>query len=274
MGKLKHTLTNDVLFKLLFVRNPELLPNLVATLLGIEPESIEELEITNSEMLPEVKGGKLCRLDINMRVDGRIVNLEVQVKDEGNYPERSLHNWARLYSGALNAGQKYQELPRTIVVSIVEFSLFDCAEFHSEFRPLEVTRGTLLTDKMCLHYFELNKLPKTDDADDMLGLWLSLFKAKTETELKIIENKGIPIMTQAVEAYRRISVTNEFAELERAREKAALREMTIIGKARREGERKADEKWQGVVAEKDNAIAQKDTYIVKLEAMLGIRDKL
>jgi len=88
--KLKHTFKTDILFKLLFVKYPELLKQLVARLLGIQLESIGEFLITNPEMPPESMGDKFCRLDINMTVDGQRVDLEVQVDDEGNYPERAL----------------------------------------------------------------------------------------------------------------------------------------------------------------------------------------
>jgi hypothetical protein len=83
-------------------------------------------------------------------------------------------------------------------------------EFYSEFQALEVKRHTLLTDKMRLCYFELSKLPKVAGADDELRLWLSLFKAKTEEDLRRIEILGVPIMGQAIEAYRHTKATKEF----------------------------------------------------------------
>ena len=63
-----------------------------------------------------------------MTVDGKRVDLEIQVKNEGDYPERSLYNWAREYSAALPEGEDYSKLPRTIVISIVHFKLFKCRE--------------------------------------------------------------------------------------------------------------------------------------------------
>ena len=140
---------------MLFVKYPELLKGIVAELLGIPFESIEKFEITNPEMPPESLGDKFCRLDINMEVDGQRVDLEIQVNDEGDFPERALYHWAREYSTALPAGQGYSVLPRTIIISIISFPLFDCTEFHSEFQPLEVTRHTLLSDKMSLHFFAI-----------------------------------------------------------------------------------------------------------------------
>ena len=247
MTKLEYTLKNDTLFKMLFVKNPELLKHLVSNLLGIQLGSIEEFVITNPEMPPEVLGEKFCRLDINMLVDGQLVDLEIQVENEKDYPERSLYNWAREYSSSLKSGKEYRELPRTIVVNILAFKLFDDSEeFHSEFRALEVKRHTQLTDKMSLHYFELPKLPKEICADDEQRLWLLLFKAETEEELKKIEALGVSVMGQAIKEYRRVSATDEFRELERLRARAHHNEVSALGHARREGrqEGRQEEKIQ------------------------------
>ena len=187
MAKLKYTLRNDILFKMLFVKYPDLLKRLIAELLRIGYDSIKQFEITNTEMPPEVIGSKFCKLDINMTVNDQRVNLEIQVDNEGDFPERSLFHWAREYSTALPEGEDYSVLPRTIIIGIVYFKMFKCREFHSEFQALEVTRHTQLTDKLNIHLFELPKLPKAVSADKGLELWLSLFKAKTEEELEKIE---------------------------------------------------------------------------------------
>jgi hypothetical protein len=70
-------------------------------------------------MPPEAIGGKFCRLDVNMTVDGRRMDLEIQVQDEHDFPERSLFHWAREYSAALGGsiggadyGTGHQGLPR------------------------------------------------------------------------------------------------------------------------------------------------------------------
>jgi predicted transposase/invertase (TIGR01784 family) len=173
LAKLEYTFKTDTLFKLLFVKHPGLLKHLVSELLGIRLESIGQFAVTNTEMPPEILGDKFCRLDINMKVDGQLVNLEIQVRNEGAYPERVLFNWARSYSSSLCKGQDYSLLPRTIVISIVDFDMFDSPAFHSEFRALETTRHTPLSDRMSLHFFELRKLPGVLAKDNMLVLWLS-----------------------------------------------------------------------------------------------------
>jgi predicted transposase/invertase (TIGR01784 family) len=54
-----------------------------------------------------------------MTVDGRVTDLEIQVQDEHDYPERSLYYWAREYSTALGEGKEYIELPQVVIINIV-----------------------------------------------------------------------------------------------------------------------------------------------------------
>jgi predicted transposase/invertase (TIGR01784 family) len=231
MTELKHKLTDDVLFKLFFIKyETTFLKRLVAALLGIRMEVIgEDFRVTNSAMPPDMLGEKFCHLDINMTLNGQRVDLEVQVRNRGDYPERSLYYWAREYSSALPTGsENYLALPRTIVVSILGFSLFDCAEYHSEFELLEVKRHERLTDRLALHYFELPKLPEVADPGDELKLWLALFKANTEEELQNLVSVGGKIMVQAVEAFRHVSASDELKELERMRDRARRNEASEL----------------------------------------------
>jgi predicted transposase/invertase (TIGR01784 family) len=237
MAKLEYTFKTDTLFKMIFVKHPDLLKKLVAELLAIDVNSIGELLIKNPEIPPEILGGKFCRLDILMDVGGRQVDLEIQVDDEGDYPDRSLYYWAREFSSSLGKGRSYSELPQTIIISILGFSLFkDSDDFHSEFRVLEVKRHTQLTDKMRLHYFELKKLPEVANDEDKLKLWLALFKANTEEEMEKLVSIGGEVMAQAVKAYRSISATEEFRMIERMRQDMRNNETAALNRARYEGE--------------------------------------
>ena len=238
---------------MLFVKDPDLLEKLISALLGIPLESIEQFIIRNEEIAPENLGDKFCRLDINMMVNGQLVDLEVQVANEGDYPERVMLYWAKEFSSALHAGQSYTMLPRTIIISIIDFDLFDCAEFHSFFQPLETTRHTLLSDKMGFHFFELGKLPDAVNEKDTLLLWLALFKAETEEDLEKIKEMGVPTMNQAINAYYTITASPEFREVERLREKARHDEAQALYHARQEGK---EEGRQEGIAEGKIEIAQ------------------
>ena len=263
MAELKCTFKTDILFRTLFVQYEYLLKQLVAKLLNIHFESIGEFEIINPNIPPDAIGDKDCRLDINMTIDNQRVDLEIQCEDEKNYPERSLYYWAREYSTALGEGKNHLDLPRTIIISILGFKLFNRTNFHSEFQPLEVTDHTLLTNKMTLHYYELPKLPEATDPNDELNLWLSLFKAETEEELAKLNAMGVPVIQEAINAYHKVTATDEFKELERQRHYAALSRATALSNAEQEGYRKAEEKWQKVIADKDALIAKLQTQLKK-----------
>jgi predicted transposase/invertase (TIGR01784 family) len=270
MSKLKYTFKTDTLFKMLFVKYPELLKKLVAALLSISYESIEQFDITNPNITPEELGKKFCRLDINMTVNGQIVDLEIQVSDEGNYPERSLFYWAREFSTGIKEGDDYSLLPRTIVISILGFNQFpNPNKFHSEYQCLEVTTHEALSDKMVMHFYELMKLPPLDKSDSGRDLWLKLFKAETEEELAKIEEMGEPIMSEAIVAYRHIAASPEFREAERMRSKSRHDEAQAIKNAERRGADSERVVWQSVVADKDAEIADKDVEIARLRAQLG-----
>ena len=149
-------------------------------------------------------------------------------------------------------------------------------EFYSEYQTLEVSRHTLLTDRFCLKFNELPKLPEIENADDELKLWLTLFNSKTEEDLEKIEAMGVSIMEQAISAYRTVTATEEFRQIERMRADARNIEASALGNARRRAIRETDEKWQGVVtelrdtvADKDAALADKDAEIERLRAKLA-----
>jgi len=269
MKKLQYRLTNDILFKMLFVKYPDLLKRLVAELLSIEYTDIEQFDIRNPEMPPEAMGDKFCRLDINMMVNNQRVDLEIQVEDEGNYPERSLFIWAREFSTAISTGQDYALLPRTIIISILCFRQFtDPDKFHSEFQVLEVTNHEPLTDKCVLHFFELPKLSEQVSTTCRKELWLKLFKAETEEDLVKIEALEVPIMSEAVKAYRHVSASAEFRERERLWSKARHDEAQAL----RNVARLRDEHWQGVVAEKDATLAEKDATLAEKDVTIANKD--
>ena len=263
MTLLKYKMTHDLLFKMLFVKYPDLLRKLVAVLLDINLDEITEFVITNPEIPPESLGDKYCRLDINMIVNGQRVDLEVQVESEGNYPERSLFIWAKEFSTGISMGQNYRELPRTIIISILGFNQFPNAEkYHHEFQCLEVTTHAPLTDKMTLHFYELKKLPPIGEKDNHKDLWLKLFKAETEEDLKEIERLEVPDMNEALQAYRHVAASGEFKERERLWAKARHDEAQALSNARQQ-ER---EHWQGVMA---SLVAEKDAENEQLRLQLA-----
>ena len=234
MATLQYKFTSDILFKMLFTRNEELLRSLVAAALGIAPADIKTLNVKNPEILPEEPGSKFCRLDLNMVVNDELVDLEIQVADEGNFKERALYYWSKIFAASLDEGKDYLLVPRTVLISILDFDLFSCEGMLSEFAILEKTRYELLTDKFELDFYELRKLPDIIDKSDMMQVWLKLIGARTEEDVLAVERLEVREMAQAVSAYRQITGSQEYQELERMRDKARHDEAQALGNARRQ----------------------------------------
>ena len=247
MTPLAYTFRTDTLFKMLFTKHQDLLRAFVSALLGIDVKDIGDFSVMNPEIPPDVLGFKYCRLDIHMDVNMRQVDVEVQVADEGNFRERVLYYGARLCTGALKAGEDYAELRPTILISLLGFNLFECTGYRSCFGVFEADRRECLSDKLVWHFYELRKVPEALDKDDALCLWLALFKANTEEDLAQIEALGVPVMNQAISAFRALAKSDEFRRAEEMREMARKEEAWRLGHAMRQGkeEGKAEGRAEG-----------------------------
>ena len=152
----------DIIFKRIFgnENNKNIIAAFISDLLEIPREDIKAIYLSNVELAPEYIDQKFSRLDIKMDVDGRIVNIEMQVNREPDFKDRTLFYWSKLYSDELKVGDDYGELKQTICINIINFNLFDCDDYHSNFKILENDRKELLTDKFSIHFFELKKVGK------------------------------------------------------------------------------------------------------------------
>ena len=99
-----------------FHDNKDMLHSFVADMLDVPQESISDIIITNPELPPETLAGKFSRLDLSLKVDNRLVNVEIQVKNDTDYRDRTLFYWAKLYSSELKSGEDYSELKQTITI--------------------------------------------------------------------------------------------------------------------------------------------------------------
>ncbi len=81
------------------------------------------------------------------------------------------------------------------------------------------------------------------------------------------QNKSV--ITQAIDAYWEVVRSAEFKELMRQRERARHNEASALYNAEMRGENRANEKWQSVVVEKDEALAEKDRLIAELLAKMS-----
>ena len=227
----------DIIFKRVFgnANNEEIIAAFISDMLDIPRNRITKIEIKNVELPPEELDQKFSRLDLNLFVDGRKINIEMQVNKEAAYKERTLFYWAKLYSDDLDSGEDYSKLSQTICVNIINFNLFDCDNYHSHFMLKEKERDEIMSDKLAIHFFELKKVGKFKRNKRMED-WLTLIDAETEGDLMAIQQStSIPEIQKTIVILREMSADEKIREEARRREKRLHDEATALNHARKEG---------------------------------------
>ncbi len=204
-GKVSYRLTNDYLFHAVLQKNNRVLRALLCSLLRLKQEDILSVLITNPIEFGESVESKNFLLDIRILMnDNTLVNLEMQVANEGNWPERSLSYLCRSFDN-LNAGMHYAELKPAIHISILDFILFpDIPEFYSSYFLMNKENHTVYSDKLCLSVLNLPQIHLATEIDKAyhLDYWAALFRATTWEEIKMIASENDMIQEAAETMYR------------------------------------------------------------------------
>lgn len=237
---------------------------IISVSLEIPPENIKEITISNPELAPETVESKFSRLDLSLNVDDKLVNVEIQVKTDAAYRDRTLFYWAKLYTSELKSGAEYSTLKQTITINIINFNMFEGNDYHTEVAAMIKGRNEVFSDKFSMHFFELKKIgknPKTSREQ-----WLQFINADSEEDFEMVEATSMPIIQKAVKVIYDMSEDTRIRELARMREKAlhdeasALKDATDKGFARgkKEGieEGRAEGRAEGRTQER-NAIVEK-----------------
>ena len=217
---------------------------------------IESLKILgNSSYVKDVMEGKTCILDIlAVLCDGTRVNVEVQLSNEYNMDRRSLFYWSKVYTGSLEEGKDYSELPNVIAINIVDFNIKPVGKLHSSFKLRENDDPSIvLTDALEIHFLNMvqwRKQKGKDPKNDPLHRWLTWFDKQSPSELveEIIDMDG-PI----AEAYRKLEEACRDQDAYRsywAQRKYDHDKISAINGARREGLQKGNEQGRLEVARK------------------------
>ena len=225
----------DVVFKKLFIENKDLLREFLADILEIPIDDIEEIIITNSEMTPENIENKFSRLDLNLKLKARLVNIEIQIRFDSDYRDRTLFYWAKLYTSELKSGEPYVNLKQAIAINILGFNMFEGQDYHTE--VVAAIKGTneIFSDKFSIHFFELKKVGKNINPSNRRELWMQFINADSEEEFEMLAETKIPTMEKAVKVILDMSEDTKIREMARQREKMLHDEASLIQGARNEG---------------------------------------
>ena len=173
--------------------------------------------------------GKEFILDINVMLnDETLINLEMQVANEYNWPERSLAYLCRAYDN-LYKGQKYEEALPVIHIGFLDFTLHpEEPEFYATYQMLNVKNHLLYSSKFTLSVVNLNQIEVATEEDKKhkIDYWAAIFKAGTWEEIKMLAKENEYLQEAAESLY--VANADEIVRQQCiAREDAERRERTL-----------------------------------------------
>ena len=224
-GNVPFSLTNDYLFRALMqedeVARIDLIQSVVRFPKGV---TITDTKVLNPIKLGESIKSKEYRLDILVSLNNQYnVNMEMQVANQADWPERSLIYLCRSFD-KLNKGQMYGQAKTAIHIGLLNYDLFpEKPEFHSSWAVMNTRTNKVYSDKFQLYMVCLNqtKLATEEDRACHLDKWARLFRSKTWEEVKMIAN-GNPALTQAAATIHRMSEDEQIQYECLQRERALL----------------------------------------------------
>jgi predicted transposase/invertase (TIGR01784 family) len=214
--------TNDLVFKMLLLRNPFLLRSMIEAVLGLK-QPIQDLVVQNPEIPKDFPGDKGIVLDIRVRLhDGRQIDLEMQSTVPPGTRVRFLYYWAKVFTDSMVMGQDYTILRPCISILWFKESLLKGSRFHSIFHLSEDESRDLFTEEIEFHVLELPKLHlATADRQAKLERWARFLRAQSGEELEELARED-STMTTAKNTLEELSSDPVAQRLARERETAVL----------------------------------------------------
>jgi len=198
-------LTNDYLFRALLQCNNLVLKYLISALLHIPLSDILSVEILNPILLGQTYDEKDFYLDIRVCLNNKtIINLEMQVINEHNWPERSLSYLCRSFDN-LCKGKDYINVSPAIQIGLLDFTLFpEYPEFYATYKMLNIKNHHIYSDKFQLSVLDLTHIDLATEEDKQFGLhhWANFFKTTTWEEIIMLAEQNEYILSAADTIYQ------------------------------------------------------------------------
>lgn len=203
-------------------------------------QSFTSVEILNPIINKQSIYDKGSILDIKAKVPGYgYINIEMQLTNHNNMHKRSLYYASKLIGNQLFVSDEYTKVERVVANNLLDFPFFSSTPYHSCFRLMEERRHEPFPDLLQLHFTEMPKFIRQDQAgkipvNDRKAKWIRFFTNEDDTRWFEMAKQD-PVVEKMVESLRVASLDPEARELYESRVKALKDLNSIRGEARREG---------------------------------------
>ncbi|MBP5706763.1 MAG: Rpn family recombination-promoting nuclease/putative transposase [Spirochaetales bacterium] len=176
-------LTDDIVFKMFFAGDtPESKKCLCSFLSAVIGTQVTQVEVVNSEILPDMIKDKSSRLDIHCVLEnGDKADIELQCSNQNDSQRnRALFYGSKLVSDSLTQGEPYNKMKKSYQIMVTNYKEFDDDDFFTKFGMYSVEKKITLSDRETIYFIELPKLRKFLKCDfeniTPLQFWAILIK--------------------------------------------------------------------------------------------------
>jgi predicted transposase/invertase (TIGR01784 family) len=154
----------------------------------LRDDECANLMVANPNLIPAVKEGKTCILDLKLRTStGQSIHVEIQRAYAKYMGDRMAVYGGRAFGEQLQAGEEYKKVKRLISALIVDFPMLKKREdYHTRFMLRSDDGRIVLTEALEFHILELCKIPVSEDGQ-RLWPWLKFFTSKTKEEFMMLQ---------------------------------------------------------------------------------------
>lgn len=232
---------NDVVFQRLFNKdNPKITKAFVEAMLD---EKIHSMTINeDKELLSDTLDKKTGILDLQIDVNNtEKVDVEVQLAERSNLPERLLFYFSKLYLRGIGKGEDYRFAKRVVLIAIIDYNLkieMENKNMETIWKIIEENNPkTILTNKFEIHILELEKVKEEyrKNKENKKAQWLLFLENPDMKEVQEIMEKNEEIK-EAVIKVRKMSEDEKLQRLADLREKAIMDEKAIYQAGLNNGE--------------------------------------
>ena len=211
-------------------------------------EKIHHMTINeDKELLSDTLDKKTGILDLQIDVNNtEKVDVEVQLVERSNLPERLLFYFSKLYLKGIGKGEDYRIAKRVVLIAIIDYNLkikIEDKKMETIWQIVEKNHPkTILTNKFEIHILELEKVKEEykKNKENKKAQWLLFLDDPETKEVKEIMEKNEDVKEAVIEV-RKLSQDEQLQREAELREKAIMDEKAIyqagLDNGKEEGEK-------------------------------------
>ena len=233
----KLVMKDDIMFKAFFSRagNEKFLKSFLNAILGKEIKIKKVIHDARLEQMAREEKYGILDLDVELE-DGKIINIEMQMKNNNNMEERTTFYAGKKISEQLEIGYNYKQLKKVIIISILNYNFINLPEYVTKtIRVADKHREYEINNNVEYYYIELKKFREQNpDMKEPINQWLAFIDRERGDLLEMAEKENKTIK-EAKEYYEVLTGDAELKRLAEIRLMSALEEQSALDTARNEG---------------------------------------